>query len=398
MKKLCEEVQAYIVEMRRSLHKIPEIGVHLPKTQEFLCKELDKMGVPYKKNTATTKDGIVDCGIVALIEGKNTDKVLAIRSDMDALPITELHKLSYSSEHVGTMHACGHDAHMAMLLGTVKVLQENKKLLNGSIKIFFQSSEELLSGAQLLIAGGCMENPTVTACIGTHVWPMGKSYKAGIIAIVDGPVMASGNGFVIRVKGSGCHGSMPHLGIDPIVIAAQIILSLQSITSREISANDSAVLSICQIHAGTAGNIIPEEVLMEGTIRTLNPATRAHYIKRVKDIVTGTCTTMGTEGSVEWTSGTPAVVNEKEMTNLIASAAKKILGEDAVAYDLQLGMGNEDFAYYQEIVPSAFMAINVSNAEKMPFSTLHNPKFQMDEDILWKGTAVQVQTALDYLK
>lgn len=397
MEKLCKATQTYIVEMRRELHKIPELGVHIPKTQEFICKELDKMGVPYKKNTAVTKDGILDCGIIALIEGKNKDKVLAIRADMDALPITEVQDIPYRSLHDGVMHACGHDAHMAMLLGTAKILNKNKDMLNGSVKILFQTSEEILSGAKLLMAGGCMENPKVTACIGTHVWPEENS-KPGTAVIVDGPVMASGNRFVIRVKGNGCHGSMPQLGVDPIIAVAQIISSLQSITSREISADEPNVLSICQVHSGTSWNIIPEDAFMEGTIRTLNPKTRAYCIKRVDEIVAGICQAMRCEGSVEWVDGTPVVLNETNMTHIVAMAAKKILGEEYVSQNKKPNMGNEDFAYYQEIVPSTFMFLNISNAEKMPFVALHNPKFGLDEDVLWKGTAVQVQTALDYLK
>ena len=397
MEKKCKATQNYIVEMRRELHKIPELGVHIPKTQEFICKELDKMGVSYKKNTAVTKDGILDCGIIALIEGKNLDKVLAIRADMDALPITEAPGADYCSLHSGVMHACGHDAHMAILLGTTKVLQENKDMLNGSVKILFQTSEEILSGAKLLIAGGCMENPKVTACIGTHVWPS-EDAKSGTAVVVAGPVMASGNRFVIRVKGKGCHGSMPQLGIDPVAALAQIISALQNISSREISVDEPNVLSICQVHSGTSWNIVPEDAFMEGTIRTLNPKTREYCIKRVDEIVAGVCQAMRCEGGVEWVDGTPVVMNDVNMTHIVATAAKKILGEEYVSQSVKPTMGNEDFAYYQEIVPSTFMFLNISNTEKMPFVALHNPKFNLDEDVLWKGTAVQVQTALDYLK
>lgn len=397
MREKCIEVKDYVVEMRRELHKIPELGINLPETEKFICNELDKMGISYKKNSAEL-DGVRDTGIVALIEGQNTDKVIALRADMDALPVKELSDVSYKSLTEGNMHACGHDNHMAMLLGAAKVLNDHKDKLNGSVKLFFQSGEEIITGAKMLIEGGCMENPKVTSCFGLHVWPLNpKEYKTGQVVFVKGPMMASGNRFIIRVKGVGCHGSLPHLGIDPIVAGSQILTALQTISSREFSGEEPRVLSVCQFHAGSFWNVIPDDVWMEGTIRTLDHETRAHYIKRVEEIVENTSKALRCECSVEWPDGTPVVLNDNEFTGLVENAARKVLGEENVNMNFKPSMGNEDFAYFQERVPGTFAFLNTSNTEKDTFIPLHSPIFQVDEDILWHGTALHVQTAMDYL-
>lgn len=397
MREQCVAVQDYVVETRRKLHQIPELGINLPKTEAFICAELDKMGIPYTKNTAEL-NGLRDTGIVALIEGKNTDKVIALRTDVDALPVKELNNLPYNSKTEGQMHACGHDNHTAMLLGAAKVLSANKEKLNGSVKLFFQTGEEIITGAKMLIEGGCMENPKVTACFGMHVWPLDPAvYKPGEAVVISGPMMASGNRFIIRVKGKSCHGSLPHLGIDPIACGSQIVTALQTIASREFSGEEPRVLSVCQFHAGSFWNVIPDDIWMEGTIRTLNPDTRAHFIKRVEEIVESVAKAMRCEGTVEWPDGTPVVLNDPEITKVVAGAAKKVLGVDMVCESFPPSMGNEDFAYYQEMVPGTFVFLNTSNAEKGTFISLHSPIFQVDEDVLWHGTALHVQTAMDYL-
>lgn len=397
IKKQCEDVQEYIIEMRRKPHQIPETGLHIPKTQEFICNELDKMGIPYRKNTVK-KDDVVDCGIIAMIEGKHTDKVIALRADMDALPVQELNAVDYCSNHEGCMHACGHDTHMAMLLGAAKVLQANKHLLNGSVKLLFQSSEEIVTGSKLLIEGGCLENPTVTACYGTHVWPIDPAvHPTGQVVVRKDCMMASGDRFVIRIKGKGCHGSMPHTGVDPIVAAAQVISALQNISSREREGSEARVLSICQLHSGSCWNVIPNEAVMEGTIRTKSVETRSFYTQRVEEITKGVCAALRCKGTVEWLEGAPPVWNDHAMTDLVVQAGKKILGEDGISEDYEGSMATEDFANYQEKVPGVFVFLNIANIEKDTNIALHNPRFQVDEDVLWHGAALAVQTALDYL-
>lgn len=397
MKEQCKAVQPYVVEMRRKLHEFPELGIHIPKTQDFICAELDKMGIPYEKNTYE-KDGVLDTGIVALIKGKNTDKVIALRADMDGLPVKELNDLPYNSKTEGQMHACGHDNHMAMLLGAAKVLNDNKDKLNGSVKLFFQTGEEIITGAKMLINGGCMENPKVTACFGMHVWPMDPAvYEPGQVIVIPGCMMASGNRFVIHVKGVGCHGSLPQLGVDPIVAASQIVVALQNIASRELPGSEPRVLSICQFHAGSFWNVIPNEVMMEGTIRTTSVETRAYYLKRVEEISKGISAALRCECEVEWVDGTPPVLNDPALTELVVNAGKKVLGENGITQNFSASMGNEDFAYFQEKVPGVFVFLNTANADKDTYIALHSPVFQVDEDVLWHGTALHVQTAMDYL-
>jgi amidohydrolase len=391
----CRKIQSYVVEMREKLHEIPELGIDLPETQAMICGELDRMGIPYRKNTVQL-DGVTDSGIVALIEGKNTDKVLALRADMDGLPVREQREYPYKSRHEGRMHACGHDNHVAMLLGAAKILNDNRERLNGSVKLFFQSAEEIITGAKLLIKGGCMEDPKVTACFGMHVWPM-PEYRPGQVIVRSGCMMASGNRFVIRIRGVGSHGSQPQLGIDPIACMGQVITALQNISSRELAGDEPRVLSICQAHAGSFWNVVPDEAMMEGTIRTTSPATQKHYMTRVTQIVEGVSRAMRCEGNVDWVDGTPPVMNDEAFTDLVVRAGKKILGEDGVNMNVPASMGNEDFAYYQERVPGTFVFLNTANVEKGTTASLHSPVFTVDEDVLWRGSAIAVQTALDYL-
>ncbi len=393
----CKEASGYIIETRRRLHQIPELGIHVPKTQDLICAELDKMGIPYKRNTAEL-NGVVDSGVVALIEGKNTDKVMALRADIDALPVTEKTGFPFASTHENQMHACGHDTHTAMLLGAAKVLNDNKDQLNGSVKLFFQSGEEVITGAKMLLEGGCMDNPKVTACFGMHSWPLDPNkYKPGEAIVIPGCMMASGNRFTIKVRGVGCHGSSPHLGIDPIVAGSYLIAALQEISSREVFAGEPKVLSICQFHAGTFWNVIPDEVWMEGTLRTTSVETRAYYIKRIEEIAKGISSTFRCECVVDWVDGTPPVMNDPEITKIVAGAAKKVLGEELVCEEFSADMANEDFAYFQERVPGTFIFLNITNKEKDNFIPLHSAVFNPDEEVLWHGTAIHVQTALDYL-
>ena len=392
----CMGVKDYVIEMRRKLHQIPELGINNPQTQAFICAELDKMGVPYQKNTVV-HDGVQDTGVVAFIEGKNTDKVIALRADVDALPVLEKLDVPYKSQHEGQMHACGHDNHCAMLLGAAKVLSQIKDQLNGSVKLFFQSGEECITGAKMLIEGGFMENPKVTACVAMHVWPQ-PQYKSGALIIKNGCMMASGDKFDIYIKGEGSHGSQPALGHDPITCAAQVISALQNITSREIPGDEPRVLSICQVHSGSAWNIIPDQAYMQGTIRTTDPKTRAFYVKRITEVVEGICAAMRCEGRVDWVDGLPPVMNNPEMVDLAVGAVREVLGDEFVEQNVQTSMGNEDFAYFMDMVPGVLAFLNISNDDPATHYSVHSPTFQVDEDILWHGTAFHVQTAVNYLK
>lgn len=392
----CMDVKDYVIEMRRKLHQIPELGIHNPQTRDLICAELDKMGVPYQSNTVVL-DGVQDTSVVGFIQGKNTDKVIMLRADVDALPIEEQLDVPYKSQNEGRMHACGHDNHCAMLLGAAKVLSQLRDQLNGSVKLVFQSGEEVITGAKMVIQGGFMENPKVTACLGMHVWPL-PQYLPGTVVVRPGCMMASGNKFDIHIKGEGSHGSQPALGKDPIACAGQVLSALQNITSRELPGDEPRVLSICQVHAGSAWNIIPAEAYMQGTIRTTSPETQAFYMKRITEVVEGVSAAMRCEGRVDWVDGTPPVMNDPAVTALATDAVREVLGQEFVQQDVQTSMGNEDFAYYQERSPGAFAFLNISSADPATHYSVHSPTFQVDESILWQGTAVHVQTAVNYLR
>ena len=249
----------------------------------------------------------------------------------------------------------------------------------------------------MIIQGGFMENPKVTACMGMHVWPL-PQFPAGAIVMKPGCMMASGNRLVIRIKGEGSHGSQPALGHDPIAAAAQVYTALQNITTRELPGDEPRVLSICQVHSGSAWNIIPSEVFMEGTIRTTSPATQQFYMKRINEIVEGVSAALRCEGTVDWVDGTPPVMNDPAMTAQMAAAVAENMGSEFMQQDVQTSMGNEDFAYFQEMVPGVFAFLNISNDDPSTHYSVHSPTFQVDEGILWHGTAFHVLGAVTYLK
>jgi len=386
----CKDIQEYVVGLRRDLHQIPEVGLVLPKTSDYVAAELDKLGVPYVRST-------IDSGIIATIEGGKPGKTIALRADMDALPILEDTGLPFTSCHEGFMHACGHDAHTAMLLGAAKVLNENKAEINGTVRLLFQTSEEQSRGAEATIESGGMDG--VDAVFGTHIGTIiDKTIPAGTVIVTPGCCMASFDKFVIKVKGNGCHGSTPEKGVDPVNIAAQIVLGLQTIRTRELNATRPLVLTIGKIAGGSQYNIIPEEVVIEGTTRTLEDEVRQYAARRIGEIAQGIAATYGAQVDYEMIWGAPPVVNDDAMAALAAGAAKKILGEEGVITSVAApNMGGEDFAYYLQKAPGAFMFLSSANAEKGTDVAHHNPKFDIDEDVLWEGSALFVSIVEDFL-
>lgn len=387
----CKDLQDYIVNIRRELHQIPELGFELPKTQACICKALDEMGVPYKKNQG-------DSGIIGEIQGGHPGKTILLRADIDALPIHEDTGLPFTSKHEGKMHACGHDSHAAMLLGALKVLNAHKDELKGNVRFVFQTAEEISKGAQVAIKEGVLDG--VDAVFGTHIGSiLGPNLPSGTLSVVPGCTMASFDRFVITVKGCGCHGSTPEKGIDPVSMAANIVLSLQEIIAREISGTKPAVLTIGIINGGFAYNIIPSEVKIEGTIRAVEEAVRQQLAKRIEEISKGIAATF--RGSVDFFMdwGAPPVINDVEMAALAAEAAKKVFGEKNVVTTQEApNMGGEDFAYYLAEKPGAFMFLSSADHEKHTDVPHHNPKFMLDEDVFYKGSAVFVSIVEDFLK
>ena len=381
MWKECKELQEYIVGLRRDLHQIPEVGKELPETSAYVAAELDKIGIPYVRSEK-------DSGILAVIQGGKPGKTICLRADMDALPITEATGLPFASRHGGCMHACGHDTHTAMLLGAGKVLWAHKDELAGTVRLMFQTAEEQSRGAEVMIENGGVEG--ADAVFGTHIGTiLDKTIPAGTCIVPSGCCMAAFDKFFIKIHGKGCHGSTPEKGIDPVNIAAHIVLALQAITTRELNATRPLVLTIGKIQGGSQYNVIPDEVVIEGTIRTLEEEVRQFTAKRIGEIAEATAAVFGGTVDYEMVWGAPPVINDDAMAALAAKAAKAVLGEDKVITKLPApNMGGEDFAYYLQKLPGAFMFLSSSNPEKGTDVSHHNPKFDVDEDVLWEGAAV----------
>ena len=386
----CKDLQNYIVKLRRDLHQIPEVGLNLPKTAEYVANVLDELAIPYVKSQK-------DSSIIATIQGGKPGKTLALRADMDALPILEDTGVCYASRHEGCMHACGHDTHMAMLLGAAKVLKAHQAELHGTVRLLFQTAEELAMGAEIVVEEGGVDN--VDAVFGTHIGTIiDKTIPSGTVIVTPGCCMASFDKFIVKVKGVGCHGSTPEKGVDPVNIAAHIVLSLQAINSREFSATCPVVLTIGSIHGGSQYIIIPNEVTIAGTIRCLEEPVRQKIARRIGEISAATASAFGGSVDYEMVWGAPPVINDDKMAALAADAAKSVLGEDMVVTKVPApNMGGEDFAYYLEKVPGAFMFLSSSNPKKHTDVPHHNPKFNVDEDVLWEGSAVFVAIAEKYL-
>ena len=386
MWKECKNLQDEIVKNRRELHQIPELGGVLPKTKKYVEDKLTELGIKYTENKS-------DDGLIATIEGSKKGKVIAFRADMDALPIKELNDVDYISKHEGCMHACGHDTHMAMLLGAAKVINKNKDMLSGTVKLFFQTDEEGSKGAKRMCNEGCMKG--IDAVFGTHIGTIiSKDVPAGTVICAPGCVMASFDKFIIKVKGNGCHGSTPEKGIDPVNIASHIVINLQEIIAREIPAVKPAVLTIGRMEMGNAYNVIPSEALIEGTIRALEEDVRQYLAKRIGEISKSTAEAFRGKVEYEMVWGAPPVVNDAEMAKLASDCAAETVGEDMVISSLPApNMGGEDFAYYLNEAPGAFMFLSSSNHAKKTDVPHHNPYFNVDEDVLWIGSAVFVNIA-----
>lgn len=390
-----KKIEQDIIKWRRDLHQIPELNLNLPKTSKYVQTQLEEMGIKFY----TLVNG---SAIVALIEGenverKNSDKTIALRADMDALPIQEETGLDFSSIHSGCMHACGHDAHTAMLLGAAKILNENKNKFSGKVKLLFQPGEEYPGGAKPMIDEGAMDNPKVDAIIGLHNGIINENIPAGSIAYRDGCMMASMDRFLIKIIGKGCHGAYPQLGVDPIVVASEVVLGLQKIVSREINTNIPSILSVCKINGGFSQNIIPDIVELEGTVRATNPETRNFIAKRIEEIVKGITEAARATYEIEYDFKYPAVINDKNFNKIFLNSAKKILKDENIIEMQSPVMGGEDMAFFLEKAPGTFFFLsNPKIHENGLIYSHHNSKFDLDESYFYLGSSLFVQTVLDF--
>lgn len=384
-----KDIQADIVKWRRALHQIPELGLELPKTVKYISSVLDELGVEYEYLVNGN-------AIVGTIKGDKPGKVFALRADTDALPIIESTGLDFASTN-GNMHACGHDGHAAMLLGATKYLMSRKDEIKGTIKLFFQPGEEGSAGARHMVEEGALENPKVDAIFGIHEGNIAPDANSGIIYFKKGPMMASANTFSVVVNGYGCHGAYPHNSIDPVTAAAELILSLQQIRSREISTFDPAVITVGTVHGGTKENIIPESVTLKGTIRTYSNDVKAFIEKRIGEVCKGVELTRRVKVDFEMQAGYPATVNDEDFTEFAYGVAKDMYGDDA-KYMKEGVMGAEDMSFFLEKVSGAYAFL--SNPRKIDGVCYphHHPKFDVDESLFERGANLLANVALKYLE
>ena len=377
-----------LINIRRELHRNPELGGYEYKTMDKICSYLDSWGVEYQKRIAET-------GVVAIVRGKNKKQdnaaCIGIRADMDALPIKEETNVDFKSINEGTMHACGHDAHTAIALYTAKVIKSMESQLMGDVKFFFQPAEETTGGAERMIKEGCLKNPDVKYVFGLHVDPC---LETGKISIKYGKMMASSDELRVKVYGKSTHGAHPHNGIDPIVIASNIVVSMQTLVSRNISPLNSAVLTMGSIHGGTGGNIIPDEVEMVGILRTLDPETRLFMKNRIAEIVESIPKALGGEGRLQIRESYGALINNDEAVNSIKETAVKILGEYNVVNLEYPNMGTEDFSYFCQNAKACFFNLGCRNENINAVHPIHSSKFMLDEACLEIGVKLQVENIL----
>lgn len=383
------ELDSWLSETRRDIHKHPELGMDEYRTREKVTTLLDDMGIPYETGYANT-------GVVGYIKGEKEGKTVALRADMDALPIQETNDVPYKSTVDGKMHACGHDAHTTILLGTASLLQQNREHLHGTVKLFFQPAEETVGGAKPMIEEGVMENPRVDAVFGLHVAP---ELPVGTIGVKYGQMNASSDTLLMTIKGDSGHGAYPHEGKDAILISSHVITALQSIVSRNVDPRESAVISIGEINGGKQKNIIADEVKMVGTLRTFTDEVRQLTLERIDELLNYTTKALG--GGYEFelgTDGYTSLINDDAMVDLVKQAGVNMLGADEVTTIEQASMGVEDFAYFSKAAPSAFFRLGCRNEDKGIVHGAHTGAFDIDEDCLAVGVAMQVQNVFDFLQ
>lgn len=389
IKSLSEKYSQQVVEFRRHLHANPELSYQEFNTVKYVAEQLRSFGIE-------TIEGVATTGLVAEIKGKNpARKTIALRADMDALPILEANNVSYKSRNPGVMHACGHDVHTSSLLGTAKILNEIKNQFEGTVRLLFQPGEEKNpGGASYMIRDGALENPRPTNIIGQHVFPL---LPAGKIGFREGMYMASADEIYLKVIGKGGHGATPELCIDPIVIASHIIIALQQIISRNANPRQPTVLTFGNIIGLGATNIIPNEVNIAGTFRAMNEEWRESGLQKIKKMAETIAESMGGKCEVNISRGYPYLENDPELTRRIKAAAVDYVGQENVV-DIDITLASEDFAYYSQIIPASFYRLGTRNEAKGITSYVHTPTFDIDEEALKIGPGIMAWMAVKELE
>lgn len=374
----CYDLQPQVVKIRRDLHRIPELGGDLPMTSAYIRDYLDSLGISWRACA-------FDSGTIAEIKGEKPGGMIALRADVDALPIQEELDTEYRSRFSGRMHACGHDAHGAMLLGAAKVLSENRCAFGGTVRLFFQAGEETSDGAQHLIADHAADD--VDAVLGIHIGTiMGKEIPSGKIGIIPGNVTCYKDKFMLKITGRGCHGANPHEGIDPITIASHVVVAMEELFAREIPAGTPAVLTFGSFQSGSGENAIPSEAVLRGSMRTKEAAVRDRMKERMEKIVSSVTEMYRGTCELKWLKSSAPVHNDEMICGRLADLLDKIMPEDPVLRSIRDPLlGSDDFTHFAQIKPSVYAYLSTSNPEKHTDVDHHSPLFAVDEDYLWKG-------------
>jgi amidohydrolase len=372
-----------VIAARRDLHRIPETGFNVVKTSAYVSEGLKELGLE-------VQTGIAQHGVVGLLRTGKPGPTLMIRADMDALPIAEETGLAFASTHPGCMHACGHDAHMAMALSAAAVLNQLADRMKGNVKFIFQPAEEGPGGAEPMIAAGVMENPKVDYAIGCHLW---AERPEGCIGVRPGRFMAAMDRFDLKIIGKAGHGAQPHLCVDALEVGTQVVAALQRIVSRHMDPIEPAVVTVGSFHAGTAFNIIPAEAVMSGTTRTFNDEIWRSWKTRIDRVVAGVCESMGAAYELKFSFGYPPTINDPNMSAVVRRCAIQVVGEDRVVVP-DLTMGGEDMSFFLKRAPGCYYCIGVGREGAPP---LHNPKFDFNEELMLLGVETHCRVALDLL-
>ena len=383
----------YTQTLRRDFHMHPELGFHEVRTGGIVAKELEALGLEVTKGVGKT-------GVVGLLEGAKPGPTLLVRFDMDALPILEETDAEYASHNAGVMHACGHDGHIAIGLTVARMLNAHKDQLAGTVKFVFQPAEETLGeegigGAEMMIRDGVLDVPKPDYALSLHLW---NEKPLGWLGVAAGPVMAGAEQFKIVITGKGGHGAAPHATVDPMVAAAHVITALQSIVSRNVAPLHTAVVSVTSVHGGTAFNVIPQSVTLEGTIRTFELGVRQKVLERFDEIVRGVAGALGCRVEMEVIRVTPAVINAESVAVRVQQAARRVLPDSNLDVNGYVTMGAEDMAYMLERVPGCYFFVGSANREKGLDYGHHHPKFDVDENALPRAAALMATAIVDFLK
>jgi amidohydrolase len=382
-----QALQPELVEWRRQLHQKPELGFREQLTAAFIAQKLDEWGIEHQT-------GIAQTGIVAIIQGDRPGAVLGIRADMDALPIQEENDVPYKSQHDGVMHACGHDGHVTIALGTAYYLSQHRDFA-GTVKIIFQPAEEGPGGAKPMIEAGVLKNPDVNAIIGLHLW---NNLPLGTIGVRSGALMAAVELFNCTIIGKGGHGAIPQQTIDSIVVASQVVMALQTIVARNVNPIESAVVTVGKLNAGTAHNVIAATAKMSGTVRYFNPQFDGFFKQRIEQVVSGICQSHGASYELEYYSLYPPVINDERMTSLVRSIAETVIESPLGVVPECQTMGGEDMSFFLQEVPGCYFFLGSANADRDLAYPHHHPRFNFDETALGMGVEIFVRCVEQYCR